>query len=390
MIYILLANGPSVVPLFLPWIPQLLLLAWAISTLFYHGFQLKPLIVVILVGLMLIIAASIAENYLKESIRIINIIPNVVVGSLIAAGIQYRYGGRFAHIYSQAILIMSLVGILGLLIVGVIDFQLVSSIGERQYHTNLFTSWISDSGFNSSSTYFSPFLFRLQSMFDEPGTFGILLVPAFFYYVYAGKVLPSILLLLAVFLTESAIAWVLCSIILVLRVFVIRSFAKKCIYLAILIGIASLSLNNFIYLFQIKSGNAVAYENFNSLGVRLAEYTYLIESWSSHLVPMQNQHIIANYFPNGISSAYVKWYSVGGVVFVLVFLSTVTMFMVRIIKYWRSQDPTVWFSLVLSGTMIFSGFQRTSFLDNILFLTLILWALSYTINRPSVFAKEES
>jgi len=387
MIYILFANGASVVPLFFPWIPQLLLLVWAISVLYYQGFQLKPFILIIIASLILIIFSGIAANNLDKSLTLINMLPNVIVGTLIAAGIQSRYNSRFADVYSQAILVISMLGILGLLIANVSELHISSSIGDRQYHTNLLTTWITDGDFNSSITNFSPLQYRLQSMFDEPGTFAVLLVPAFFHCVFRGKTLMASLLLLAAFLSESAYAWSFCLIILISRMFYIQSAMHKIAYFILFVAFILLTWSSLIYQFQVKTGIHHAYANINSLGVRLTEFRYLGESWSSHLVPMQNQHKINNYFPTGISSGYVNWFFVGGVLFLFIFLSSVTLFFHRLIKHWHNPDPDFKFSIVLAGTMLLSGFHRTSFLDNVLFMSLTFWALSYPVIKKNYLVK---
>jgi hypothetical protein len=114
------------------------------------------------------------------------------------------------------VLAMSVAGVLGLVLSEVTDWHLTAAIGDRVYQTNLLNVWLVDSGFDSSQTSISPFAFRLQSYFDEPGTYGMVLIPALFHFLDNGEKGKATILAVCVFLSESASAWFLALLLLVI------------------------------------------------------------------------------------------------------------------------------------------------------------------------------
>jgi hypothetical protein len=215
-------------------------------------------------------------------------------------------------------------------------------------------------------------------LFDEPGTFGILLVPAFFYYVKEGKIRESFILMLGALLSESANAWALFLVILIGKVYAQNSKLKKSLLLLILVGLLVIAAPTLVQLYEIKAGIDEAYANSSSLGTRGQEYAYLLQNWGQHLLPFQNLHVMSQ-FPDGISVSYVSWYLYGGVIFIAMLVIVVVGMVTTVLKGRRWNDPTRHFQMMLAALLLLSGAQRSSFFDNVLFMTLFFWVL---LHRP--------
>jgi hypothetical protein len=214
-------------------------------------------------------------------------------------------------------------------------------------------------------------------MFDEPGTYGMLLVPAFFYFVFSSRFLGAAILLMGVFLSESANAWVLCVLVMILKAIELDSIKAK-VLLGIMMLIAITSFRSvFIQLYEIKTGIDTAYVHNSSVGVRSDEYAYVFNSWAYHVLPFDNMKVESR-FPDGISVSYVNWYVKSGFGFLIVFCLVFWRLLKRLMTECKAKNSDNWFSIVLGATLLLSGFQRSAFLDNILFMTLTFWALFYS------------
>jgi hypothetical protein len=378
MIYILLANGASVIPQFLPAVAQSLLLLWALRVLMTQRFKPSLPITGVAVALMLLMVGAVLTNETDEGLRFAKLLINALVAALVAAGIERRYALCFGDVYTQAMLVMTLVGIAGLLLATLTPWHLTSAIGDRTYHTNLLTTWLRDGGFESSQTLFSPLPYRLQTMFDEPGTYGILLVPAFFHAVHRNRAWQAALLLTGAFLSESANAWLLCGLILAVKACTVRSASAKLSLVLALLAALVAAWSTLVQLYEVKTGLDEAYAANSSLSVRQAEYEYVRKAWLEHLLPLQNRQALAQ-FPDGISVAYVSWYINAGLLLPIMLLPIMLALVAQMLRSRLQLDPDRYFALALATTLLLSGFQRSSFLDNVLFMSLTFWAV---IHRP--------
>ena len=383
MIYVLLINGASIVPFFLPGLPQILLILVTIRVLSRHGLHVSLPIFSVLIALCCLLVFSTLQGLPDQSLRVAKLMVNALVAFVFAAGMVHRYGDTFPHFYSRALLFFTTIGILGSCLTLISDWNVTFSLGERQYHTNMLTTWLTDAGFNSSHTFIAPIPYRLQSLFDEPGTFGMLLAPAFLYYVREGKTKESFILMIGALLSESANAWALCLIILIGKAWTLNSKLKKSLLFLTLATLLAVAAPTFIQLYEIKAGIDEAYANSSSLGTRGQEYTYLKENWENHLIPFQSLHAITQ-FPDGISVSYVSWYMHGGVVFVVMFLIIVLAMLLAVLRGSRRGDPTRYFQIGLGLILLLSGAQRSALFDNVLFMTLAFWVL---LHRP-VYPRE--
>ena len=381
MIYILLINGASIVPFFLPGLPQLLLILGTVRVLFKHGMTVSLPILAVLIALVFLLLFSVFEGVPDQGLRVAKLIVNGLVAYIFAAGMVHLYGEKFPYFYSRALLLFTTIGVFGSFLTLISDWNISLALGERQYHTNLLTAWLTDAGFNSSHTFLIPFPYRLQSLFDEPGTYGILLIPAFFYYIREGDIKRSFILMVGVLLSESANSWILCLIILIGKAWTLNSKLAKSLLSVGLATLLVIAAPILIQLYEIKAGIDVAYENSSSLGTRSQEYTYLLQNWDKHLIPFQNLHATTQ-FPDGISVSYVSWYIYGGIVFIamllLVFISMVLVFL----HGSRRNDPTRYFQFALGLILLLSGAQRSALFDNVLFMTLAFWVLLHRPPQP--------
>lgn len=384
MIYILLVNGASIVPFFLPGLPQLMLMLATLRVFSKHGVPISLPIILVLTALSIILVFAIFFGLPDQGFRVAKLIFNAQVAYIFAAGMVRRYGASFPHFYSRAILFFTTIGIFGSILTLISDWSITFALGDREYHTNLMTTWITDAGFNSSDTFLTPFPYRLQSLFDEPGTFGILLVPALLHFVKEGRVKESFILIIGAMLSESANAWALCLIIFFWKALTLNSkLAKGFLFLA-LATLLAFAAPTFIQLYEIKAGIDEAYSNSSSLGTRSKEYAYLLENWDEHLLPFQNMHAFTQ-FPDGVSVSYVSWYMYGGLLFVSMLL--IIVFNVGMVLFRGSlrADSARYFQFVLGLILLISGAQRSSLFDNVLFMTLTFWVLLHKPIRSREF-----
>lgn len=377
IVYLLMSNGASVVPLFFPGVPQGLLLLAVARRMRQLTVSIAAALPILVVSLALLILAigSALHGIDDDAIKYLKLILNSVVALLCARSIQqFSPGEDFPAAYCRAISLMTLAGCLGLALALVSAWSLTASIGDRSYHTNMLTVWISDAGYDSSQALFSPFPFRLQAWFDEPGTYGVMLIPAMYYALLAERGRYVVILLVGVALSESANAWALTLALLIWKGLTAASRWLRLVIITALMVILALSAEILYTLYIVKTGIDDAYANSSSLSTRASEYGYVSEHWANHLLPLSNMQELSR-FPEGISSSYVGWYIHGGIVFLVVMFFIGIAWLRLCISAIRYKDPTQSFAAILAFAMLLSGFQRTSALDNVLFMTLLYWAL---------------
>lgn len=388
MIYILLANGASVIPQFVPILPQAFLLLWLFLFIAKMRPKIKVGLLFVLLFLCIIIFAGFLQAQFDSIWRFLKFFFNALIATVLAFGMAKRYENRFSEVYSYAMLGFTLIGILGLIFNYFNSWSVVSSIGDRDYYTNFMTTWLKDGDFESSKALFSPFQYRLQSMFDEPGTFGILLVPAFFFFVFAGNFFASSVLLFGAFLSESANAWILCGLIIIVKAVLAERKSVKLAIVIILLIALFIYFPVIVHLYEVKTGIDEAYANSSSAGVRFDEYTYFLKNWLSYIIPFADLGFLGE-FPGGISVSYIYWYLQAGFAFAVIFLIVAFSFFFRLVSVYRDSSREGAFAIVLGATLLLSGFQRSSFLDNILFMTLTFWAIFYSdINKRAKLTYE--
>lgn len=376
MIFALLANGASAVPLFVPLLPQALLIYLTFPSGGWRDLRGTPSSAVI-IALIFIVLATIAglSSDADNLSRLYKLLGNSLVAVVVARALINRYGRGFPSAYAHAVMGMSLLGVLGLVLASLTEWHVTANIGERAYHTNLLTVWISDSGFDSSQAVFSPFKYRLQSFFDEPGTYGMLLVPALFHFLDKGSYSKAAIMTACVFLSESASAWMFAAVLLSLKLYFAPRRTDKVLVLAFLVLIGIVIYPDVIKLYEIKVGLDEAYANSSSFGTRSMEYDYVLRNLATHFVPFTR--IDGAYAElEGISSSYVSWYVLAGGLFLLI-LAWVLLALSRLALHTiKRNDELHRFALVMAVILFSSGFQRTSFLDNILFMSLFYWSIS--------------
>ena len=305
-------------PLFVPLLPQALLIYLTFRSGGWRDLRGTPSSAVI-IALIFIVLATIAglSSDTDNLSKLYKLLGNSLVAVLIARALINRYGSDFPSAYAHAVMGMSLLGVLGLVLAGLTEWHLTASIGERAYHTNLFTVWISDSGFDSSQAVFSPFKYRLQSFFDEPGTYGMLLVPALFHFLDKGSYRKAAIMTACIFLSESASAWMFAAALLSLKLYFAPRRTDKVLVLAFLVLIGIVIYPDVIKLYEIKVGLDEAYANSSSYGTRSLEYDYVLRNLATHFVPFTR--IDTAYAElEGISSSYVAWYVLAGGLFLLI------------------------------------------------------------------------
>lgn len=376
MIYLLSINGASIIPLFVPGIPQILLLAATLPILVKLRLPVSWSISTIMLGLLTACVLSGLSSMSDQAGRFAKLLLNSAVAYIFAAALWRHYGTSFPHHYSKAILCFTVLGIMGSIATLVSNWSISHALGGRTYYTNMLTTWIMDEGYNSSQTLVTPFPYRLQSMFDEPGTFGILLIPALFFYIQKERKWESLILSIGIILTESANAWALLVLIILGYFFMMHRIIIKFLLLVLVAAAIGSAAPTLIKLYEVKAGIDIAYQNSSSLGTRASEYVYMAQNWENHILPLQIDRL-DQIFPRGISVSYISWYIHGGVIF-LIMLSGTFISAARIsLRGWRYRDRNCYFQMVLIGTLLISGAQRSSIFDNILFMSLAFWCLLY-------------
>jgi len=374
MMFLALINGASIIPLFIPLIPQVLILIFTIKFFDLNVIKYYYQILFYITIMVVILITSFASAALSDSesaLKYFKLLINSIFSIGLASALIKVYGSDFRFFYVKYISIFVFMGIMGLMLVELFDWNVVKSISTREYHTNFLTTWLSDDGYNSSATTFSPFKYRLQSFFDEPGTFGVFVVPAFYQTLYSKNIKLTILLGVGIFLSESASAWVFSIMIIILQPFQTKaSFKKILATLSILMLIAILSYDYILLLYNIKTGVDEAYANASSGESKMADFLFLYENYFNHIIPMQS-----NISLPGFSVSYVSWLLSSGWLFSLIILFSLILITHSLIVSRANSRSNGSFNFILLISIFFAGFQRSSFLDNIMFSTFFYWAL---------------
>lgn len=371
-------NGASTVPLFIPLVPQVFFIIYAASYFKLSILRLnlaKYYFVLVSIFFLALILASVLRLDSDLILRYEKLFLNSIFSAVVATALISKYGRNFSSIYTKYITAFALLGITGLLLIEISEWNIVASIGERAYHTNFLTVWIFDDGYNSSLTRFSPLKYRLQSFFDEPGTFGILLIPALFQSMQTRQIKTFLILAVSIFLTESANAWIMALFIFIFQIFIFNSIPKKIFFMALLSLFILLFSVQLVNLYEIKTGIDEAYSNSSSLGTRTGEYSYALNNIFNHIIPFENKNLV-NFNLSGISSSYVEWFVSAGWFFFLVLIAGLALTLSLLFIAPLEDGKRNYFPFVLALSLFLSGFHRTSVFDNVMFMSLFYWALS--------------
>jgi hypothetical protein len=89
--------------------------------------------------------------------------------------------------------------------------------GNREYINYYFTWTIRQDGVDSTIINMFDFTIkRMQSFYEEPGTFGVLIPPALIYAIYKSNIAMTFILLIGLFLTFSIGAWIIALLLFIL------------------------------------------------------------------------------------------------------------------------------------------------------------------------------
>lgn len=369
---LLLLNGPSAISLFLSGLLQLLLVLSVAYKLIGLKWRIhsQQNINVYVVGFLFFFMSFISFALFQEdSFFYIRCFLIWALSLVIAQVMVGEYKESIMVIFSNVMLVFTLLGILGLLIHSFsLGFEVIKSIPPRDYHTNFLTVWITDSGYNSSLSTISPFSIRLQSFFDEPGTFGVLLPPVFSYFLLKKRFVCAFIISLGLFFSESLNAIVMTFVFLSFIVFWRGSFLSKLFTVFFAIVLILFAYEFLRPIIEIKLGLDPAYGTNSSLSVRQAEYELMLSSVNS-LFSVKPFSAVSDM---AISSSYVRWFFSCGILFVLAFISIVIDLFLqwRIVQFFKHARCETIPIFLLSFSLFVSGFQRASILDNILFMTL--------------------
>jgi hypothetical protein len=383
MIYVLLANGASALPLFIPVLPQLLLVMLALRHFDQMPFRNSLCLYYFALMSAFILVMALDAAFSSDSelfLKYFKLLINSGFALVAAAALVAHYREQFPSVYTNAIVAMSAAGIAGLLLTLGSEWHIAVNIGDRNYLTNFLTVWISDDGFNSSQAMFSPFKYRLQSFFDEPGTFGMLLLPALYHAINAKRGWQVMILVVSVFLSESANAWIGALLLFSLYIFNAGSTSQKILAVLTIAGVALAFGDLLKTLYDVKMGIDAAYATNSSFGTRALEYGYLADNILEHALPLSHLNHAAQTLP-GISSSYVDWVVHAGWAFIGLLFSSAIVTGGTYVKIWLKMSSSNYFPFVLALTLLLSGFQRTSVFDNVLFMTLFYWAIMFRLPR---------
>lgn len=374
MTALLLLNGPSAISLFFSGLLQMLMIGCLVYKLFSLNWRIRFDLTLNICAMGLLFFSMSFISFLlfqDDSFFYVRCFLIWVLSLIIAQLIVGECGVSFIEKFSNVILVFTILGILGLFVnLLTPGFEFVKSIPPRDYHTNFLTVWITDSGYNSSLSSISPFPIRLQSFFDEPGTYGILLLPAFYYFILEKRFVYAFIISLGVLFSESLNAIIL---MVVFSVFIVswRGSLLSKFLLLFFVGAIIFSLYDFLRpVVEIKLGLDPAYETNSSLSVRQAEYERMFSSLDI-LFSIQPFSIVSGM---AISSSYVRWFFFSGIAFFITFLT----FIIELVCQWKIVCGSEYAKrkyipvFLLSLSLFISGFQRSSILDNILFMTLFM------------------
>lgn len=304
--------------------------------------------------------------------QLLSYLAKIFISFLIAMNLTKLDASTFSRIYCKTILTMSMFAVLGLLVINFVDFSYSVAIPPRMYHTNFLAVWISDSGYDSSASNI-PFLrYRLQGIYDEPGTYGVMAFPVLVYYFVERKYLLSFFMFIFLILSQSFNALVLIIIFLLCRLV----YNKQYIALSFFISLSYFLFEYFKYLAYDKLGLSDAYLTNSSYSVRAAEYDFLVRNMMDFFAPSEMLRLFEMMGGGSISTSYVRWLLGFGSVLSIYFIFFLVWIFFTIVKS-TPRNSILYFPRVLLFSLFFSGFQRASFLDNIQFMVLVFICVYY-------------
>lgn len=270
---------------------------------------------------------------------------------------------QFPRIYSSVfywLCLINLFGQISLLVFGdIISFNFIGA-SNRQYH---FSNFVITSFIGDTLDYGIIFdnMYRFQSIFDEPGTFAFLLLPAFAYYISCKNNCRIAILTIVFIFTFSAGAWIP----FVLCLFLLSKPFTRVIYaIFLLCSLIVLSLYGSQYeltkLILIKFVPLDGGDYITSLSARGKEFAILLNELSKFTLlgkGFSNEYevpISSRLLANLLSGGWLGSFGVLGTVVIILYVSK---------RIFNIREPEQLFYSFLGITLIFASFQRFSYFE---------------------------
>lgn len=294
----------------------------------------------------------------------------------------------FFKYYSSVFLIVVFISFVSYVLSFVKGFPLTELVvgGGRQYFTTFFNVLIPDAKTNFGGVTF----YRFQSIFDEPGTFSFLLLPAMYWYIFIQKNYIKIFFL-SICLIFSLSAGALFQIFISYIIYLFIINPTRAVPMLILIALFSVllivnfpSLSNFL---EYKLGIGAYEGSHSSMGVRMLEIKYVIDSLSGNFFGLgfSSSNIKSTYNSN-ISVGFFRLiiYSgmIGGIAIIVLF-SHLSLYSILCLTKKDNPNFFVGFSLL---SLFFMSMQRSTFIDGFMFITLFSFLLTFN-NRGIKYGK---
>ncbi len=283
---------------------------------------------------------------------------------------------KMIFFYNRLILLFSYLGVIGFVLIQNNLMPIIASynIDDRVYNFYFFTTSIERDSILNIGNYS---LYRLQSYFDEPGSYAIILIPTIIWYTYYSvNKIHRLTLYLAMILTFSIGGYITLLTVLIYFYFKDRIvnfvfyvllicfiFVIFYSYIDELLNSSSIIIEFIKYKFGIGS-----YENeITSGGTRILQFNIFIDTLISNPfgIGFENGIVFSSITP-GILRAIMASGMIG-----LPFMVILNLFILK--KSIVYANKGYLFHSALGITFIFQGMQRAAFFES--FLGLMLFVL---------------
>ncbi|MEI8672062.1 hypothetical protein P4S52_08975 [Vibrio sp. SA48] len=255
--------------------------------------------------------------------------------------------------------------------------ELVSA-GGRVYLTTFFNIAMLDSKVTIGGVTF----YRFQSIFEEPGTFSFLLLPAIYWYKFIEKKLLRVAFLSVCLIATLSVGSIIPILFAYSFYLLINKPAKAIPMLSLLfflVIVAVLSSAELAEFLAYKFGLGIYEGQHTSMGVRMLEVKHVIDTLSSKIIGtgFSASNILDSYGVNiavGLFRSVIYAGAVGGCAIILL---NVVLGCYAINCLHKNNCSHLFLGYTLLA-FLFMGLQRSTFIDGFLFVAIFSFLLKFT------------
>ena len=301
---------------------------------------------------------------------------------------------KIPSLYSSYMYYLSVVAIVSLILLIVFDTSPIytfSFAGESRSYDNYYGTWLIRIG-ESYPTYISGLdfdLYRLQAWYEEPGTFGFLLLPAivFFLVEKAWKKFSLLCISLLLSMSFGAVAALLLALVII-RARVVITLFILCVFLITFMNLDLFADAIWNYV-QRKLGVVNHLDAGHSLRYRVDLVGSVLNYFTS--VPLWGTGLSYHeYFQQiGMHSRSIFTRLVAGGVVGSIIIATIHILMSFFIlkAFFSIRDKQSYFYGSFVLFLIVMGLQRASFFDTYFYLCIVILSALYLMRRNQQFER---